>query len=209
VLVGVYSRTLAQSRVAGRSDPRYGQDVASPLSVPITIEAEWRNKTVTTDPPSYTPHLEWAVGFTLTAAEPLRAVVFIEDAEEVAWGLVADDPSKSLPVEIKFFPYAWTNSDDVQVRFEWQWCRVTDRALKADPREVVSVVAPRRTETGVVVEVATLASHGLTFALLALAERDTERRREGRWRLKVEASERVDPHVEALTSGHQSGVVLK
>ena len=183
--------------------------MASPLRVPITIEAEWRSKTVTTDPPRYTPHLEWVVGFTLTAAEPLRAAVFIEDAEEVAWGLVADNASKSLPVEIKFFPYDWTNSDDVQVSFAWQRCRVTDRALKEDPREVVSVVASRRAETGVVVEVATLASHGLTFAVLALAERDTERRREGRWRLKVEASELVDPQVEALASGHQSGVVLK
>lgn len=175
--------------------------------LPLAIETEWRSKTVTTDPPRYTPHLEWAVGFKLTAADPVRAVVFIEEAGEVAWGLVAGEPSPTLLVEVKFFPYDWAKSDDVQVNFEWQRRSVTDRALKEDPRAVVKVVAPTEATIGAVVPVIELPPHSLTLSLLAVAEDDTENRREGRWRLKPALADALPAFGDALASGHQTGVI--
>jgi hypothetical protein len=177
--------------------------------LPLKVAAEWQSKTVTTDPPRYTPHEEWAVVFTLTADDPIRVAVFIEDAAEVAWGLVDKDGSGTVDLDLKFFPDDWSKSDDVQVSFEWHRRQVSDRALKEDPREVVKLVAPEEATTGVVLPLAELPSHGLTLSVLALAEIDTERRRKRRWRLKPALAEALPEHVEQLASGHQHGVARR
>lgn len=203
---GLTKRT--RLRQASLRDRRYGQNVSDATRTPLTIESAWQSKTVTTNAPIYTPHLEWALAFTLTAAEALRLVVLIEAPYGVSWGLVARGPTTGVKATATFAPYAWASSDDVQVRFEWQRAGVTDPQLKEDPRQVVNVVAPRRTETASRIPVAALPSHGLTLAVIALAERDTERRREGRWRLKPALAEAVDWWGSAvLASGHQSGRV--
>jgi hypothetical protein len=177
--------------------------------IALTIESEWQSKTVTTNPPTYTPHLEWALAFTMTAAEPLRLAVIVETHSEIAWGLVARDPATNARATAKFFPFDWSKSDDVHVNFEFQRTTVTDSQLKEDPRRAVSVVAPPRAETGSRIPVAALPSHGLTFAVITLVERDTERRREGRWRLKPALVEAVGWHGAVLASGHQTGIMPK
>jgi hypothetical protein len=173
--------------------------------LPLAIETEWRSRTVTTDPPRYTPHEEWALGFALVASDPVRVVVFIDGPEEIAWGLVASEPESATRVEVKFFPYDWSKSNDVQISFEWQRRTVTDRTLKEDPRSAVTVVAPASATTGAVIPVVELPSHSLTLSLLALAEGDTEKRREGRWRLKPALADSLPTYGNALASGHQSG----
>jgi len=198
-------RTVGQPRVASFGNRRYGQNVLETTRIPLTIDSQWQSKTVTTDPPTYVPHLEWVLGFTITAAEALRLAVVVESRTDVAWGLVSRDPSASPRVEVKFLPYAWTKSDDVQVNFEWQRVTVTDPQLKDDPRRVVAVVAPARAETASRIPVATLPSHGLTLAMILLAARDTEHRRQGRWRLKPELAEAIEPYGPVLASGHQAG----
>jgi hypothetical protein len=162
---------------------------------------------VTTDPPRYVPHLEWTLAFTVAAEQPLRLAVMLEAPSEVAWGLVAHTPSTSPKVEAKFFPYDWSKSDDVQVNFEWQRLRVSDPELKDDPRRVVTAIAPTEAETGSRIPVATLPAHDLTLALIALADRDTERRREGRWRLRPALADALEPLGSLLASGHQNGTV--
>jgi hypothetical protein len=173
--------------------------------LPLAIDTEWLSKTVTTDPPRYTPHLEWTLRFALAATDPLRAVVFIQTPAEVTWGLMATDPANTPWLEVKFFPYDWAKSDDVQISFEWQRVAVTDRKLKEDPRTAATVVAPKEATTGVVVPVVELPNHVLTLSLLALAEQDTENRREGRWRLKPALAHSLPSYGDALASGHQSG----
>jgi hypothetical protein len=200
-------RTLAQPTVATFGDPRYGPQVSDLTRVPLSIDPEWQSKTVTTNPPSYTPHLEWALTFTMTAAQPLRLAVLVEAPSRIAWGLVAQDPSTKARATAKFFPYDWAKSDEVQVNFEFQRASVADPRLKQDPRQAVSVVAPRRAETGSRIPVAALPSHGLTLAVIAFAERDTERSREERWRLKPVFAEAVERHGAALASGRQRGTM--
>jgi hypothetical protein len=173
--------------------------------IPVTIDSDWQSKTVTTNPPIYTPHLEWALTFALSAVQPLRLAVIVEAHSGTAWGLVSHAPSTTTLATAKFFPYDWAKSDDVQVNFEFQRVRVADPRLKEDPRQAVSVIAPDRAETGSRIPVAALPSQGLTLAVIALAERDTERRREGRWRLKPALAEAVERHGAVLASGHQHG----
>ena len=181
--------------------------MAEPTRIPLDIESAWQSKRVTTNPPIYTAHLEWALAFTITAAEPLRLAVLVEAPSEIAWGLVARDASTNAQAEAKVFPYAWSDSDDVQVNFEWQRASVTDPQLKEDPRQVVRVIAPRQAETASRIPVATLPAHDLTLAVMALAERDTEPRREGQWRLKPALAEAIEWHGAVFASGHQSGTI--
>jgi hypothetical protein len=183
--------------------------MAQPKRIPLTIDSEWQSKTVTTDAPRYIPHLEWSLVFSLAAAEPIRLAVFIEDSREVSWGVVNRDAATKAQAEVKFFPYDWSRSDAVQVNFEWQRRRVADALLKSDPRQKVATVAPRKAETGDVIPLVALPSHDLTLALVAFAESDTQRRREGRWRLKPELGEALEPYGAVLASGHQNGVIKR
>lgn len=177
--------------------------------VPLRLASDWRSKTVTTDPPRYTPHQEWSVALTLAASTPIRVAVFLDDGREIAWGLSADPSSTEPELRASFFPYDWSQSDDVQVNFGWQRRTVTDAALKNDPREIVRLTSPDAATTGTVVCLAELPSHGIALSAMAIAETDTERRREGRWRLKPELAAALPEHLRPLASGHQSGVIRR
>ncbi len=175
--------------------------------IPLTIESAWQSKTVTTDPPRLTPHLEWDLAITLTADEPLRLAVIIEAPQRIDWGLVHSTPATTVKATATFAPHDWSNSESVQVRFEWQRVNVTDSLLKNDPRQAVTVVAPPTAETASRIPVATMLSHALTLALVPLAERDTEHRHEGRWRLKPALADAVEWNGAVLASGHQAGTI--
>jgi len=174
--------------------------------LPVVVATRWIDKTVTTDPPRYTPHTEWALALTLTAETPLRVAVFIDRGRDRSWGLWARAASTEIELSARFFPYDWAGSDDVQISFEWQRTRVTDATLKSDPREVVRVTAPPAVETGDVFEVAELPVHGIALRVLALVEGDTEDRRQDRWRIKPEFSPSLPETLVPLTSGTQTGV---
>ena len=112
-------------------------------AVPIHVSAEWLSKTVTTDPPRYTPHDEWTLMLKIGAEVPLRVAVFLSQGARTSWGLHPDDPATEVDVPASFFPYDWTRSDDVQISFGWQRTAITDPELKTDPRGSVDVVAPQ------------------------------------------------------------------
>lgn len=83
---------------------------------------------------------------------------------------------------------------------------VTDSALKCDPRENVVVLAPPMVETGETFAAAEVSAHGIILEALPIAEVDTERRRQDRWRIRPEFSEILPEPLLPLTSGRQSGV---
>ena len=125
-------------------------------------------------------------------------------------GLVAVEPSATLRVEVKFFPYDWSRSDDVQISFEWQRRLVHDRALKEDPREVVKLVAPTEAETATVLRAVELPSLQLASCRCSPSPSgDTENRREARWRLKPALADAFPALGDGLASGRQSGVIQK
>ena len=53
--------------------------------VPLRLAVEWKSKTVTTDPPRYTPHDEWMVVLTISADARVRVAVFLSHGEETSW----------------------------------------------------------------------------------------------------------------------------
>lgn len=124
-----------------------------------------------------------------------------------SWGLHPGDPATEVEVRASFFPYGWTRSDDVQISFGWQRAAITDAELKRDPRSSVDVVAPPSTQTGVAFRVADLPAHGITLEAVALAEPDTEVRRQGRWKVKPDVAVALPKHFLPLASGQQHGVL--
>jgi hypothetical protein len=181
--------------------------VAALTRVPCALSVQWRSKIVTTDPPRYTPHTEWSLCVDLAAAAPIRVAVFISDRAQTSWGVQATEPSTETSLTAHFFPASWKDSDEVFITLGWQRMTVTDAALKQDPRQVVTLLAPTRIETGQTFKVAELQAHGVLLAALTVAEEDTERRRQDRWRIKPELAASLPPPAVPLTSGKQTGII--
>jgi len=173
---------------------------------PLRLTTEWRSKIVTTEPPRYIPHTEWALALTLSAAGPIHVAVFLVVGRETAWGLRPGPATQEMELGVSFFPYDWGRSDDVQVNFAGRRTQVTDPALKSDPRDIVKVTAPERAETGKVFQVAELPPHAISLTVLPVAKEDTESRQRERWRIKQRFVASLPEPLAALTSGYQSGV---
>jgi hypothetical protein len=89
-------------------------------SGPAAVGSSWASRTVTTDPPRYTPHLEWSREVALSLTQEFRIAVFMQHGQEYRWGLRADGAGTEAELSIKFFPLNWLSSDDVQVTVEGQ-----------------------------------------------------------------------------------------
>jgi hypothetical protein len=174
--------------------------------VPLALSVGWLSKTVTTDPPRYPEHQEWSLEVKLTASRPLHIAVFLDEGFACAWGLRPGPASTDVSVTAIFLPDSWAVSDEVEVIFGWQRLIVSDGLLKRDPRDLVRVVAPSVAVTGELVDIAEIDAHGIRFAILALADSDTERRRRDRWRIKPRFVASLPARVVALASGRQSGI---
>jgi hypothetical protein len=135
----------------------------------MAVAASWASRTVTTDPPRYTPHLEWSLEVALSSTQEFRIAVFVQHGEEYWWGLRADGAGTQAELSIKFFPHNWQSSDDFQVDLEGQRFTVHDPLLKADPRKVVSVIIPAEVSIGELIPVADLREHDLSLLILAIA----------------------------------------
>lgn len=178
---------------------------ASLQRLPLDLASRWAEREVTTDPPRYVPHLEWDLWVRVTAPVPVRCAVVLDRPEEMLWGLVAREPEPDLELRVAFFPHAWSSSDAVHVHFEWQRCVVTDAALKEDPRSHVDSALPTTARTGELITVATIPSHDLRLAMIALVAADTETRRMGRWRVRPEFAANLPPGLADAATGHQRG----
>jgi hypothetical protein len=174
--------------------------------VPLRVSVDWLSKTVTTDPPRYTPHTEWSLALPLAASAPIHVAVFLRRGRDTAWGLRPGPASAEVELRADFFPHDWTRSDDVQINFGWQRITVTDAALKSDPRGRVVVTTPQAAETGEVFAVAEVPAHGIILEALVIVEDDTDHRRQDRWRITPEFSDSLTEELLPLTSGRQSGV---
>ena len=181
--------------------------LATLTRTPVRLVAQWRSKTVTTDPPRYTPHLEWDLILTISADIPIRVAALLEGPADTRWGLSPDNPSTEMEVRAMFSPYAWARSDEVEVNFGFQWFAVTDPALKNDPRTVVDVVLPPMGTTAEAFAVARLQAHAITLTAVAVAEADTQRRRGDRWRIDPRHGDELPVRLAPLMSGHQTGVI--
>jgi hypothetical protein len=173
----------------------------------LLLSAGWSSKTVTTDPPGYVPHEEWRLTVQLTAESSFRVAHILTCEQRLSWGLSRKLPATRFTLEVHFFPHAWKTSDDVQINFGGRRGTVTDRALKEDPRGIVAVTLPEAAETGCLIPVFEVPEHGISVVVLGIAGRDTEERRNERWRVRPHLASRLPVGLEPLASGYQSGVI--
>jgi hypothetical protein len=177
--------------------------------IPLQVDADWRGKTVTTDPPRYTPHTEWSLVIGLRTSTRIHAAVFLSYGQETFWELHPSPAARAIELTVSFFPHDWMQSDEVQIAFGGPRINVTDRGLKHDPPKIVVVRTPREPETGVMVAVAEVPAHGILLEVLALVELDIEPRRQDRWRVKPELRTGLPDRLAPLASGRQSGVTRR
>jgi hypothetical protein len=175
--------------------------------VAMSVSTEWMSKTVTTDPPRLTPHDEWRLVVRLQGAAAFRLAALVCSPERTSWGLKPGHGTIESEEAVHFFPHSWSTSNAVQVNFGWRRLAVVDHDLKSDPRPHVTVVAPEAASTGEVIRVCEVPRHGITVAALALSVQDTENRRLERWRVRPALADVLPEGLDALASGHQSGIV--
>ncbi len=175
--------------------------------MPVTISVAWRSRSVTTDPPRASQHLEWEVAFALTASEPMRVAALAEHGSETQWVLVSGEPAREVELSAQFAPWRFRTSDAVHVGFEGRRIRVDDRALKQDARNVAQVTAPERAETGRVTGILALPGHAIRLAFIAFAQDDAEVRRLGRWRVDPAVAASLPAPLAPLASGYQTGTL--
>jgi phosphatidylserine/phosphatidylglycerophosphate/cardiolipin synthase-like enzyme len=172
----------------------------------LQVSKEWRGREYTTDPPRYVPYTVWTLGFELTCELPFRVVCLLEHGNVVRWGLrgLAEG---SLEVSARFHPNNWLRSSDVHISFgPSTW--VTDELLKQDPRTEVQLLEPEAA-TGEVARLAQLPRHDITLSVIGFVVDDTEDRRLDKWRVHPDLKPHLPPHLEALTSGRQSGEITR
>lgn len=174
-------------------------------SGPAAVASNWASRTAKTDPPRYTPHLEWSLEVALSSRKAFRTAVFVQHGEEYWWGLGADGAGTQAELSIKFLPHNWQSSDDVQVNLEGQRFTVHDPLLKSDPRKVVSVIIPADVSIGELIPIAELREHDLSLLIMAIALVDTEDRRLNRWRILPRLASGLPEPIRGLGSGRQTG----
>jgi hypothetical protein len=118
-----------------------------------------------------------------------------------------DVAESSLEVSARFQPNDWLRSNEVHISFgPSTW--VADDPLKKDPREHVRLL-DSEAATGEVARLAHVAQHDLTLSVIAFAVDDIQDRRLGKWRVHPDRKSHLPPHLEALTSGRQSGQITR
>jgi hypothetical protein len=171
----------------------------------MALAASWASRTVTTDPPRYTPHLEWSLEVALSSTQEFRPAAFVQHGEEYWWGLGTHGAGTQAELSIKFLPHNWRSSDDVQVNLEGLRFNVHDPLLKSDPQKVVSVIIPAEVSIGELIPIAELRQHNLSLLIMAIALVDTEARRLDRWRMLPRIASVLPEPIRGLGSGRQTG----
>lgn len=142
----------------------------------------------------------------MSAKEAVRLAVFLDDRSVHAWALRRAPASTGHIESASFFPNNWAASDDVCITFGGHRSWVNDALLKRDPRTFVQVLAPSVADSGELVDIAEIQTHGIRLSVLAVAEPDTELRRVERWRIKPLFTASLPARIAPLTSGRQNGI---
>lgn len=174
-------------------------------SLPVEIEAGWRSRRYTTDPPRYVPFDVWTLVVTLRCAAPIRVAALFAEGDKLCWTNRRSPPGAiDHELSARFGPNDWLGSDEVHLSFDGAGAWLTDSELKLDPRPLVRLERAEAV-TGRPAIVATIPRFGIAFGAIAFAQEDTERRRQGRWRVRPRLSSELPPELQGLTSGYQSG----
>lgn len=171
----------------------------------VEITTGWHEREYTTDPPRYVPFRVWSLVIRLHCAAPIRLVTLFAEGEQLHWANERSSPGATdHELSARFNPKDWLRSDDVHLSFGAGRTWLTDPDLKRDPRPLVRLDCGG-TETGRAFTVATAERFAITLGMIAFAEEDTEKRRQGRWRVRPHLSAALPAGLQGLTGGRQTG----
>jgi hypothetical protein len=176
---------------------------------PTRIGASWIEKTVTTDPPKYVPHTEYALVFRLESDIDILLALMLVDAGKGqfarSWRSKA---RREWKLRLSFFPMDWKRSDATQVNFEGLSTIADNADLKHDPRPFVRtrlLDGELTVANGSVLSAAYIdINRRIECRMLAVAKMDTDANR-GRWTLKPALADSLPTELRFLVSGKTGG----
>ena len=186
-----------------------GSPIDDLMHVPVRVVASWIPKTVTTDPPKYVPHTEYALAWTFECAIPVLPVMMLANGQQgqftKPWRSSA---MQALQCRLSFSPGDWKTSQQVWINFEGLQIIVEDLNLKHDPRTHVRTELlgeQHIIETGCVVTLAAVDTESrIDASLLLVAKCDTDAKR-GRWALKQSVGSHLPARLLFLLHGQCAG----
>jgi hypothetical protein len=114
-----------------------------PTAIPLSVSSEWRTAVVATRPPELPKHDEYTLDVCFLADEPFLIARILEDGRRVRFSRDrASSASSELEEHLRFFPYDWHASDDVEINFGGMRHAVMSADLKRDPRELLPRLQP-------------------------------------------------------------------
>ncbi len=185
------------------------QEIAGLRHVSMRVAGSWVEKTVTTDPPRYVPHTEYALVLRVECDVELLLAVMLVDAGKGQFGKQWRSAARcEWEIRLSFFPLDWRRTEAVRVNFEGLTTTVEHADLKSNLRPFVAtrlVNVERIVASGSILTVASIdAGRRIDCSIVAVAKADTDSKR-GRWALKPELSAGLPTAMRFLLSGATAG----
>ena len=185
------------------------QEIAGLTHVPLRIAGSWVEKIVTTDPPRYVPHTEYALSFKVRCDEELLLALMLMDAGKCQFARRFRSTARpEWEPKLSFFPMDWKRSNEVQVNFGGLYTNVDSANLKHDPRSLVTsrwLDAEHSVASGFILTAACVeSSRHIECRIFTVAKRDTDAKR-GRWALKPVFAAALPDEMRFLLSGATGG----
>jgi hypothetical protein len=185
------------------------QEIAGLTHEPIRIVGSWIEKTVTTEPPRYVPHTEYALYFKLECDVEILLAVMLVDAGKGqfarSWRSAA---RREWNLRLSFFPMDWKRSDAVQVNFDGLYTNIDQASLKHNPRPLVTspwLDGEHSVASGSILTAACVESwRRIECRVFTVAKLDTDANR-GRWALKPVLGAALPEELRFLLSGATGG----
>lgn len=192
----------------GTQMPTELRTIAGLNHAPARITGSWVTKTVTTDPPRYVPHLEYALCFQVVSEEELLLVpMLLEDGQGQFAKTWRSKAKRESEFRVSFFPSDWRHSDKVHVHFGYSATCVEHRALKHDPRSLVRTdwLGSHSITSGSILTVASIdAGQRIEWRVFVVTKSDTVAKR-GRWALKPSLAAELPKEMRFVLNGTTSG----
>ena len=177
--------------------------------VPIRLAGSWGEKIVTTDPPRYVPHSEYAFSFQVESDEAILLVIMLRDGGKGQFARAWRSAARcEWELRLSFFPMDWRRSDAIQVNFEGLTTTIEHADAKRDPRPLVTTPlldGKHVITSGSILTLACIdAGRQIEGRVLAVAKADTDAKR-GRWALKPSLATNLPIELQFILSGATTG----
>lgn len=177
------------------------------IHAPAAITGAWVTKTVTTNPPRYVPHLEYALRFQIVSDEEFLVVRMLGECQGHYAKTWRSKAKRETECRLGFLPVDWRRSDEVQVNFDGLRSCVEHLALKHDPRSLVNTdwLGEHLITSGSILTLAFIdVRQPIECRMITVAKADTIAKR-GRWALKPALAAALPREMRFVLTGATTG----